>query len=357
MGLPSINITFQTKGASAIERGTKGALAMILLDVVGVAGNYVLESIADIPAGLSVDNKEQISLAFLGGVATPSKILLSVVTKAGTGDTDITAALGYIETVKFDYFVFPEISDAQVVSTMAWIKGLRTNKRTVKAVLPNAGGDSEAVINFASNGIKVGAKTYTAKQYCSRIAGMAAGNPLTQSLTFQVLPEVTDVVPHLSKADLDAAIDAGKLVIFHDGEKVKIARGINSLVTTSDVHGDAFKKIKIVDTLDMISNDISETVNDNYIGKVTNNYDNKCVLISAINGYFDVLVNQNIIDKGSISEIDVESQIAYLKTAGKYIVGMNTQAVKEANTADKVFLKANVAPLDAMENIALNIAL
>lgn len=356
MGLPSISITFQTKGASAVERGEKGTIAIILLDEVGVAGEYTLDSNADIPANLSDANKEQINLAFLGGVNAPKKVIAIVVEKAASGDTDITDALNYLETVKWDYFCMPETSNTQVTMLIGWIKGLRADKRTVKAVLPNAPGDSEAVINFATEDIKVGNKTYSAKQYCSRIAGILAGNPLTQSPTFQVLGEVADV-PHLTNAELDTAIDAGKLVLFHDGEKVKIARGINSLVTTSEMHGTAFKKIKIVDTLDMIASDIKSTVNDNYIGKVTNNYDNKCVLIAAINGYFDELVSQNILDRGSNSEIDVNAQMAALKIMDKYNDKMSVQAIKEANTADNVYLKATVIPLDAMENITLDIAL
>ncbi len=43
-----------------------------------------------------------------------------------------------------------------------------------------------------------------------------------------------------------------------------------------------FQKIKIVDTLDIIHSDIRKVIIDDYIGKVTNSYDNKCLLIVAI---------------------------------------------------------------------------
>lgn len=93
----------------------------------------------------------------------------------------------------------------------------------------------------------------------------------------------------LTKEQLDTAIDSGEFVLFHDGEKVKVGRGVNSLKTTSQEKGEAFKKIKIVETMDMIQNDIRMTAEDGYIGKYANSYDNKCLLIMAVKGYLEEL--------------------------------------------------------------------
>ena len=53
----------------------------------------------------------------------------------------------------------------------------------------------------------------------------------------------------------------------------------------------------------------------------------------------------------------MEQQRKYLKSLGVDVNNMKDQEIKEANTRDKVFLKANIKLVDAMENIALEIIL
>ena len=47
--------------------------------------------------------------------------------------------------------------------------------------------------------------------------------------------------------------DKGELVLVHDGEKVKIGRAVNSLVTTTQDKGEAFQKIKILEAFNISS--------------------------------------------------------------------------------------------------------
>ena len=88
----------------------------------------------------------------------------------------------------------------------------------------------------------------------------------------------------------DREVGEGKLVIFKQSGQYRIARGVNSLTTTSDVKGEAFQKIKLVDIMDLMTNDIRQTCHRSYIGKYANSYDNKCILMTAIQGYLDQLV-------------------------------------------------------------------
>ena len=68
---------------------------------------------------------------------------------------------------------------------------MRTNKdKMIKAVLPDCTADTEGVINFVNKTIRTKSKTYTTAQYCSRIAGIIAGTPMTISCTYAPLPEV-----------------------------------------------------------------------------------------------------------------------------------------------------------------------
>ena len=224
-------------------------------------------------------------------------------------------------------------------------------------MLPNQAADSEAVVNFATGDILVGTTEFTTAEYCSRIAGLIAGTPMTISCTYAPLPEVSDV-GRLTREAMDAAVDAGKFILFHDGEKVKVARGVNSLQTTTKDKGDAWKKIKMVEVMDMIQTDIRTTAQDSYIGKYANSYDNKCLLVTAIKGYLVGLEQSGILQAGSSSVgIDLARQEAYLQSVGTDTSKMSQQEIKEANTADKVFLEASIKILDAIEDINLNITI
>lgn len=357
MGLPNINIEFSTAAATAIERSKKGVVGIILKDANG-AGAYKLMKAAQVSAELNnigVINQEYVKRAFLGYVTPPKTVIVYAIPNTST---DLAAALEYFAGVAVDYLVGPQdCSTAEATEISSWIKSQRADGYITKAVLPNTAADNEGVINFTASGIVVDGTTYTAAQYCSRIAGLLAGTPMTISSTYAPLSEVSSV-DKLSKDELDAAIDAGQFVLYNDGEKVKVGRGVNSLNTTTQSKGKAFKKIKIVEAVDMIRKDIRSTAEDSYIGKYSNSYDNKCLLISAIKGYLLGLENEGILEKSTSSVgIDIAAQEVYLTGIGVETSGMTEQAIKIAATADQVFLKANISILDAIEDIELSITI
>lgn len=352
MGLPSIDIIFKTQAADAVRRSSKGVIGMILKDTAG-KGEHVISGTDEIPEALSVTNQDYIKRAFIGYVNPPRKVIAYVL---DTAAEDLSDGLAFFETQTFDYLVGPpDLESAGATEIADWIKAKRTNGFIYKAVLPQTASNHEAIINFDIAMVKSGTAEYTAAQYCSRIAGLIAGTPMTISCTFAALPELNDCT-RLSKSDMDTAIDAGKLIVFYDGEKVKIGRGINSLTTTTPDKGDCYKKIKIVEIVDMISQDIKTTVQDNYIGKYANSYDNKCLLIAALKSYFETLEQDGLLESGT-SEVGINmaKQIAYLKSMGVDTDKMSEQEIKNANTGDKVFLQATIRILDAMEDITLDI--
>lgn len=360
MPLPSVTIIFQTKAIAAIERGAVGILAVLLKDASVVALTALtLTDVADIPDTLSATNQGYLEQAFTG---TPKEIKVIVLPAAAA---DYTDALEYLETIKWNIGVIPGIVADDVATIATWAKGMRdTKERKIMMVLPGNAADHEAVINFVvedgaavAGEVTVGASTYTASEYSARMAGLIAGLPLTVAPTFQVLTEVDDV-PHLTKAQADTKIDAGKLILYHDGAKVKIARGVTSLTTTTEAKGADWKKIKLVRILDMIYHDVKDTIEDVYIGKYQNSYENKLLLIAAINAYYETLEQERVLDPGkNMCEIDLPAQKTYLKSIGEDVDNMTDQQIKEANTRDQVFLVSTVRPLDAIEDVQLTINL
>ena len=359
MGLPNIVITFQALANSAIQRLARGIVGIILRDEED-NGACVLTRASQISEnlpGLGEDNKKYIENAFLGYVNGPLKVVVYVLPAAAAS---VSEALKYFETQSIGYLVAPpEALTGDITAIKAWVKDQRDNGATPKAVLSNTAVDDIAFINFTTDGILVGYDTYTTAQYCSRIAGLIAGTPAYMSCTYAPLPEITSVTA-LSKEQMDAAIDQGQFILFSDGERVKVGRGVNSFqnLVNDAKKNESFRKIKVVEIMDMIRDDIRITAQNTYIGRYANSYDNKCLLISAINDYFHALEKEGLLAAGKNSvEIDIAAQEKYLAAQGVDISNLSEQEIKEANTGAKVFLAAKVSILDAIEDISLNITI
>lgn len=369
---PSIDISFVEKGKTVVKRGERGIVMLLVKDKIPVpAINPVAVITAnDIPKSFSEPTKEQIELTLLGYENAPKKVLVYCMDIEAEAESQIVEqkyneALETIETIRFDYLAVPTVqTDGKSEVVANWIKAVRDNKKKkVKAVLPNVAADHEGIINFTmakcvrtemvtskENGSVTKVDTvYTAEQYCARIAGLLAGTPLSISATYAVLPELADCT---RLNDLDTPVGQGQLILMHDGEKVKVVRAVNSLVTTTKEKGNSFKKIKIVDAMDLINDDIKKTAEDSYIGKYANGFDNKCVLISSIGTYMKQLIKDDIISDYSV-DIDIEAQRKYLEEKGVDTTEMTEEEIKMADTGAKVFLKGGAKILDAMEEITL----
>lgn len=349
LGLPSVNIVFKQEGMTAIERGERGIVALVLKDSNALGGHTVYD-ITDCPKELSEENKRYVIDALIGNTNAPLRVELFVLGAEG----EVVEALNYFENTKFDYICSPSFTSEDNTEVSTWIKGLRDNEGVmVKAVLANTEADHEGIINFATDSIVTKHKTYTTVEFTPRIAGLIAGTSLKIATTYANIPEITSV-PYEKKNATAEKVGEGKLVVFKQSGEYRIARGVNSLTTTSEVKGEAFQKIKLVDIMDLMTNDIRKTCHKSYIGKYANSYDNKCILMTAIEGYLDQLVLDGLIERNSIKvEIDIEAQKAYLKSLGINISEMREQEIKEYNTRDKVFLAIKCRILDAIEEINL----
>ena len=121
-----------------------------------------------------------------------------------------------------------------------------------------------------------------AKDYAVRVAALLAALPLTRSATYANLPEVVGCD---ALAEPDADVDAGKLIIVPGREGYRLGRAVNSLTTLTPDKAAPFQKIKIVEGIDLIRGDIAKAFESGYVGKVLNDYDNKLLLVTAINAY------------------------------------------------------------------------
>ena len=350
IGLPSVIVEFKQKASTAIQRGNTGIVALVLRDS-NAQGLHNIKGAYDIPSNLSEANKKYINLTLLGNVTAPSKVVAYVVGE----ETQLSDALNYLETVDFNYLVVPAIKENERTVVKTFIEKMRNDiKVRVKAVM-KLDADYEGIVNSTNTATMVEGEI-NVDEFCCVMAGLIAGTPLSQSVTYAVPKNVLDI-PSKTKAEAETKVKNGELILVKEMGKVRVARGVNSLKTTTTEKGDLFQKIKLVDTMDLIHNDIRKTCIDTYIGKVANNYDNKCILITAISSYFEELAKEQLIEKDFTVDIDIDKQVKYLKSIGVDTSEMDEQQIKEANTKDKVFLLANIKLVDAMEEISLEINL
>ena len=347
MGLPEIFISFETAAVTAITRSARGDLALVLKDgTEGGEGEAVYRSLAEVSeSAYTPENYRSLKLAFLAG---PAKV---VVLRAGEDDSAVYDALSRI---KFDWLAASGLENDGVIS---YIKAQRAKGRGVKAVVANATApDCEGIVNLAVSDLILEDGAMDAKAYTPRIAGLLAALPLTRSATYAQLAEVVSCASH---EDADADIEAGKLIIVPGSDGTyRIGRAVNSLTTLTVDKGAPFQKIKIVEGIDLIRADIASTFEKGYIGKVLNDYDNKLLLVTAINAYLRSLEG-DVLDKTADNHcfVSLEGQKQYLESQGKDTGDMKDADILRANTGSEVFLEANLTFCDAMEDLSLVISM
>ena len=385
-GLPQVVIDFKTKSVSAIARSARGIGVLILNNETTNTSNfYKITDVTDIPdTGLTERNVMLIKKALLG---TPLRLLVYTLPNKDVKVSEATGTLlnqadilRRLVTVKWNYICHPTGTAQDQEDLATWVKEQRNNKRkTFKAVVANFDADDKGVINFTTGGIqcvnpaytdalsaaggdasKVDTKTtpeyltFTAAEYTARIMGILAGLALDRSATYYQLSEVETCDTY---DDIDDAISKGQLVLIdeQDGDGVKIGRACNSLHTfTADV-GEDFRYIKIVEAVDMITDDIRDTFKHSYVGKVINDYDHKMLLIAAILVYFRGLEG-NVLDASESAvntvDIDTDAQKDYITLHGlDKPENLSVQQIREYNTGTHVYLTGRVTPVNAMEDL------
>ena len=360
IGLPSLTITFQAAARQAANRSKKGYVGVFVRDAKA-QGVHQLSSAALIPAELGQDNQDYIKRAFTGSDrGGPSKVA-AVVIATGTEDTTaLEAGLKSIEGLTLDYLAGPpDVTAAELAALEKWVKARRAAYFTEKLVEPNPSKapDDMGIIDFAETdeAIAEGETTYTAGEYASRIAGVLAGIPSGMSATYAPLTELTAVTPR-STQEQEAAIKAGKLILIHDGIKAKIARGVNSLTTIPDGGKADWSKIKIVEGMDLLTYYLRTTIQDEYVGRYANTYDNKCILVTAIQTFLAELEGQGVLSSGeSWAELDAEAQEKWMRSQGIETADMTAQEIKEYQTGSWVFVRVGGRFVDAMEDFQLSV--
>lgn len=339
MSLPQIEINFRQKVATAIKRSAKGTLCMVVTDsnYSDNAGKHEYTSALNI-TGLDPDNIALVKQAFLG---QPSKVIVIVV------ENTFEDAAALLEQTKFNWLVSNIAADQ--VDVVAYAK-----EKKCKTVVYDQNADDMHIVNFATTSVTLAdGTTQAGSDYIVRIAGLLAGLPFTRSATYYTLTDLKSVVALATPAD-------GEFYLINDGDIVRCARAVNSLVTLGENITSDMQKITTVEAMDLITEDIKTEFKNNFIGKYKNKYDYQALFISAVNSYFRGLTKESILDSDydNKADVDIEEQRSAWVGAGKTEAAEWTDIqVKKTTFKSYLYILNNIKILDAIEDMKFTVEL
>ena len=108
--------------------------------------------------------------------------------------------------------------------------------------------------------------------------------------------------------------------------------------------------------MDLLTYYLRTTIQDEYVGRYANTYDNKCVLVTAIQTFLAELEGQGVLSSGeSWAELDTEAQERWMRSQGIETADMTAQEIKEYQTGSWVFVRVGGRFVDAMEDFQLSV--
>lgn len=388
IGMPKIKITFQSLGLSAIQRSERGILLLLLKHDGKDQRSFKFRNMAeamDEDNGLPEELRQYVEMAYSG--KPPYRVWVETYGKGadaievhregnetqsggsapgpiGLNARPLKDVLDEMLKLRFQYFVAPNATEEEIKQITSRVQSSAKEKdKTFTFVGYNlVQPDSEYIINRCVDYVKIGEKTYNGQEFTTRIAGDIAALPLTRSFTYYEYPEI-DEADLKYERDEDKAVNDGRLFLTYDGEKYKIARAVNSLVTLSDRKGEDFCKIRIMEGMNLIKDDITITFEDKYVGKILNTYANKRQFISLINNVYFRTLEGTVLDAQAEGatvtnqvDIDMEANAQYARTRlyPEEFDKLNEMDIRSYNTGSKVFLEGTVRLLDAMEDLYIN---
>lgn len=357
IGMPKVKIAFESMGLTAIQRSERGIVLLLLKGDIPTeedeqkVTSYKFNSLIDLPEKGTIPEELEKYIR-LGFEAGPRRMLVEIY----KDEEELKAILNKLKLVKFNYYAAPNAEKSEMEIIQSWHKSeIEENDRTIKLVAYKYDADHETVINWCVNTIVYDKKLYSGQEFTAMIASQLAALPLTRSFTYFKWPLLTYADLPFAENE-DKAVNEGKLFLTYDGEDYKIARGVNSFVTTTARKGEDFSKIKIVEAMHLIKDDIRDTWNEYYVGKIINNYDNKQQFMALINRVYFAELKSTVLedtDRNRV-DIDIEANARYAIKRGAKVDEMTTQQIKEFNTGSNLFLDGYVSILDAMEDLYIN---
>lgn len=358
--LPNIDIIFQQKAVTAVQRSERGVLCVILRDAQQNSGikKYVYKRGSDVTKTDYTDgNYTALMRAF--DVAVNKVYVLRCNDLAEM--TDITKEL---DKIKFNYVCtnVKELQDKLVTDVVQRNVDNKGHKCCCVVANPTQA-DSKYVIQVKGTGgtLKSGV-TVKAEDYVIRVASTLCNLPMNRSLTYYVFKDLAswDDSYITTEAPIGDWISKGWLTLINDDDEVKCGRAVNSLITFTSSDTEDMSHIIIVEAMNLIIEDIYTTFKDYYVGKYKNTLSNQRLFITSVNSYFRQLMREEVLDDSYDNHcyVDVESQrLAWTSIGKTEAEDWSDAKVQEMTFRTYVYLGGDAKISDAMEDLRFSISL
>lgn len=334
--LPGAYINFLTNTPLSITPGDRGTVVVLQEMSVGTQDSMYTITATDVsqwPSGTTTADK------FLAGEALKcaQKVIIYNLGTVTHDATDLEIALDALKTVKFNVLCYPYTTAENHAVIKTWIESMRNTEGVkIQAVIADYEADSEAIINVTQAVKLSNGTSLTNAQTTAWVAGATAGANVNQSNTGKKYNGAIDVIPRMTKSEMESAITSGEFIFKVDSaQNVTATYDINSLTTTTTTKGKQFTKNRVIRTLDSINNDIAEIFESNYVGKTNNNIDGRSLLRATLIEYFNELQRLSAIQNFTPEDVTV--------TAG--------------TDSDAVVINCNIQPVDSIEKIYITVNL
>lgn len=360
VGLPNIDIVFKQKAVTAVLRSERGILAILVSDEKQTEGvkRFTYKRGADVSdKDYSAENYTAIKRAFDVAV---NKV--HVFRYAST--VELNDVFKEVEKVRINYICTNVKANQQELANYARQYNNDNQGHKIVCVVANIEtADSKYIINLkGTGGTLKDDKAVTAEDYVIRIASTLCNLPMNRSLTYYVFSDLKtwDDSYIDSENPIGAWITKGYLTLINDDDEVKCGRAVNSLVTFTSTDTEDMSHIIIVESMNLILEDIYTTFKDYYVGKYKNTLSNQRLFISSVNSYFRTLQGEEILDDAydNHAGIDIETQRNAWTGIGKTEAEDWTDLkVQQMSFRTNVYLAGDVKITNCMEDLHFEIAL
>lgn len=336
--LPGAYINFLTNAPLSITVGDRGIVALLQEVSKGNKGDIYRITALDQsqwPEGVTAADKLLANEALKGAQTV-------IVYNLGVDHItdDVEDALEVLQTEAFNVLCYPyddEGSAAIKSAIQTWVEAMRDDEGVkIQAVLANYDADSEAIINV-TQGVKLADGTeLTSAQATAWVAGISAGAFINQSNTGRKYIGAVDVIPRMTKTEMETAVENGEFIFKVDSaQNVTAVYDINSLTSISPDKGKAFTKNRVIRVIDGINNDITAIFESNFVGKIDNNPDGRSLLRATLIEYFNELQRLNAIQNFQPEDV----------------------TVSPGTDSDAVVIDCYIQPVDSVEKIYITVNL
>lgn len=360
-GTPSIDIKFIQKAVTAVQRSQRGILAIIVKDTTETTGvtKFVYRRASDIEDGtFTAENNKAIKRAF--NVAVNKVYVFRC-----KGDATAKQVVAELEKSRFNYICTNDADYQDELVTYVKQYNHDNQGHKIVGVVANVETkpDSMFIVNIkGTGGVDKDDEAVTAEDYTIRVASTLANLPMNRSLTYYEFGDLKSWDSSFLEdgKDWNYWVDNGWLTLITEDEKVVCGRAVNSLTTFTSTETEDMSHIIIVESMNMILEDIYTTFKDYYVGKYKNSYDNQKLFLSSVNSYFRTLASEEILEPNydNHAEIDIEYQREKWLSVGKEEAeDWDDMQVKKMPFRTLVCLAGDIHLTDAMEDMNFNIYL